>query len=141
MCIGYPPWSIRSYNLRLGLDQITNGRIDYKINCLYENLTNFSLFRVEELPLHQDQQPPHHQPPLHHQALQPHLRMVVDPHSGPMINGVMMRIIMQLATTMEAPVVELMSTKLIAQNVNVFKIQEVAVQVVQVRILFEISRL
>ena len=50
-----------------------------------------------------------------------------------MINGVMMRIIMQLATTMEAPVVELMSTKLIAQNVNVFKVvQEMAVQVVQV---------
>ena len=60
---------------------------------------------------------------------------------GPMINGVMMRIIMQLATTMEAPVVELMSTKLIAQNVNVFKIQEVAVQVVQVRVPFKISRL
>ena len=55
-----------------------------------------------------------------------------------MINGVMMRIIMQLATTMEAPVVELMSTKLIAQNVNVFKIQEVAVQVVQVRVPFKI---
>ena len=59
-----------------------------------------------------------------------------------MINGVMMRIIMQLATTMEAPVVELMSTKLIAQNVNVFKmVQEVAVQVVQVRVPFKISRL
>ena len=57
-----------------------------------------------------------------------------------MINGVMMRIIMQLATTMEAPVVELMSTKLIAQNVNVFKIQEVAVQVVQVRVPFKIPR-
>ena len=59
-----------------------------------------------------------------------------------MINGVMMRIIMQLATSMEVPVVELMLTKLIAQNVNVFKmVQEVAVQVVQVRVPFKISRL
>ena len=56
-----------------------------------------------------------------------------------MINGVMMRIIMQLATSMEVPVVELMLTKLIAQNVNVFKVvQEMAVQVVQVRVQFKI---
>ena len=60
---------------------------------------------------------------------------------GPRINGVMMRIIMQHVTLIMEPAVDLMLTKLIAQNVNVFKIQEVAVQVVQVRILFEISRL
>ena len=49
---------------------------------------------------------------------------------GPKINGVMMRIIMQRATMMEVPVVELMLIKLIALNVNVFKVvQEVAVQV------------
>ena len=99
MCIGYPPWSIRSYNLCLGLDQITNGRINYKMNCFSENLTNFSLFRMEEL--HQDQQPPHHQPLLHH-----HLQMVVDPHNGPLINGVMMKTTMLVATTM----VELVAT-------------------------------
>ena len=49
---------------------------------------------------------------------------------GPRINGVMMRTITQRATMMEVPVVELMSIKLIALNVNVFKVvQEVAVQV------------
>ena len=61
------------------------------MNCFSENLTNFSLFRMEEL--HQDQQPPHHQPLLHH-----HLQMVVDPHNGPLINGVMMKTTMPVAT-------------------------------------------
>merc|ERR1712203_486838 len=37
---------------------------------------------------------PHHQPLLHHH----HLQMVVDPHSGPMINGVMMKTTMLIAT-------------------------------------------
>ena len=56
--------------------------------------------------------------------------------NGPMINFVTMRIIMLLANLMEAPVVDLMSTKSIAQNVNVFKVvQEV---VVQVRVQFKI---
>ena len=65
--------------------------MNYKINCFSGNLTNFSLFRMEEL--HQDQQPPHHQPLLHH-----HLQMVVDPHNGPLINGVMMKTTMSVAT-------------------------------------------
>ena len=61
---------------------------------------------------------------------------------GPRINGVMMRIIMQHVTLIMEPVVDLMLTKLIAQNVNAFKmVQEVAVQVVQVRVPFKISRL
>ena len=59
--------------------------MNYKINCFSGNLTDFSLFRMEEL--HQDQQPPHH-----------HLQMVVDPHNGPLINGVMMKTTMLIAT-------------------------------------------
>ena len=54
------------------------------------------------------------------------------------ISGVMMRIIMLRATLMEVPVVELMSSKLIALNVNVFKVVQV---VVQVRVQFKTSRL
>ena len=42
------------------------------------------------------------------------------------------------ATLMEVPVVELMSSKLIALNVNVFKVVQV---VVQVRVQFKTSRL
>ena len=48
--------------------------------------------------LHQDQQPPHRQQQLHHQPLQPHLQMAVDPLAGPMISGVMMKTTMPLAT-------------------------------------------
>ena len=50
------------------------------------------------------------------------------------ISGVMMRIIMLHATLMEVPVVDLMSSKLIAIYVNV-------IQVVQVRVQFKTSRL
>ena len=57
------------------------------------------------------------------------------------ISGVMMRIIMLRATLMEVPVVELMSSKLIAKNVNVFKVVQEVVQVVQVRVQFKTSRL
>ena len=57
------------------------------------------------------------------------------------INRVMMRIIMLRATLMEVPVVELMSSKLIAKNVNVFKVVQEVVQVVQVRVQFKTSRL
>ena len=57
------------------------------------------------------------------------------------INSVRMRIIMLRATLMEVPVVELMSSKLIAKNVNVFKEVQVVVQVVQVRVQFKTSRL
>ena len=57
------------------------------------------------------------------------------------ISGVMMRIIMLPATLMEVPVVELMSSKLIAKNVNVFKVVQEVVQVVQVRVQFKTSKL
>ena len=58
------------------------------------------------------------------------------------INSVRMRIIMLRATLMEVPVVDLMSSKIFAQNVNVFKmVQEVVVQGVQVRVQFKISRI
>merc|ERR1719362_288256 len=56
--------------------------------------------------LHQDQQPPHHQPLLHHH----HLQMVVDPHNGPLINGVMMKTTMPIAT-MTVELVALMKPK------------------------------
>ena len=62
--------------------------------------------------------------------------------NGPMIYFVMMRIIMLRANSMEVPVVDLMSSKIFAQNVNVFKmVQEVVVQGVQVRVQFKISRI
>ena len=54
------------------------------------------------------------------------------------INRVMMRIIMLRATLMEVPVVDKTSSKLIAKNVNVFKVVQV---VVQVRVQFKTSRL
>ena len=54
------------------------------------------------------------------------------------INSVRMRIIMLRATLMEVPVVDLMSSKLFAQNANVFKVVQV---VVQVRVQFKTSRL
>merc|ERR1719362_2710644 len=50
--------------------------------------------------LHPVQQPPHRQQQLHHQPLQPHLQMAVDPHTGPMICGVMMKTTMLIATGM-----------------------------------------
>ena len=59
-----------------------------------------------------------------------------------MITIVMMRIIMLRANLMEVLVVDLMSSKISAQNVNVFKmVQEVVVQGVQVRVQFKISRI
>ena len=56
--------------------------------------------------------------------------------NGPKINFVMMRTIMLPATSMEVPVVDLMSLKTFAQNVNVFKVVQevVVVQVVQVKV-------
>ena len=62
--------------------------------------------------------------------------------NGPMIYFVMMKTIMPRANLMEVPVVDLMSKKIFAQNVNVSKmVQEVVVQVVQVRVQVKISRL
>jgi len=77
---------------------------------------------VEEL--HQDQQLPHPQQQLHHQPLQPHLQMAVDPLAGPMISGVMMKTTMPSAIMMVELVasMKLMDGILTAQIVSALSV-------------------